>query len=121
MSAKFLDSDGLLYTWSKIKALLSEKADIVSENTSSGWANKPEYVPKKGEFCLYVDSNTLKIGDGNTPIADLPFIKDRDVQRLAERLDDHVNDEHIHITEAERSSWNAKLNCTINGEILIFT
>lgn len=77
MSAtKYVDYNGLLYTWSKLKALLADKADIVSSNTSNGWANKQGYIPKKGEFCLYVDSNTLKIGDGSTPIADLPFIKD---------------------------------------------
>lgn len=121
MSAKFLDSDGLLYTWSKIKALLSEKADIVSQNTSSGWADKPGYVPKKGEFCLYIDSSTLKIGDGSTPIVDLPFVKDNDVQRIAQRLDDHINNTQIHITNAERLFWNAKLNYDTNGEELIFT
>ena len=121
MSAKFLDSGGLLYTWSKIKALLSEKADIVSENTSSGWADKPGYVPKKGEFCLYTDTSTLKIGDGSVPIADLSFIKDSDVQALAARLDDHINNKEVHVSSADRLFWNAKLNYETNGEELIFT
>lgn len=80
MSAtKYVDYNGLLYTWSKLKALLADKADIVSSNTSTGWANKATYVPKLGEFCYYTDTQRLKIGDGTTTVASLSFVKGDDV------------------------------------------
>lgn len=120
-TTKYLDYEGLLYSWGKLKALLSEKADIVSLNTSSGWANKTSYVPKLGEFCLYTDTQTLKIGDGQVAIVDLPFVKDKDVPQLMEALNSHVNDKNVHITNAERSFWNDKLNCTVSNEELVFT
>lgn len=119
-TTKFLDYDGLLYSWGKIKALLSEKADIVSFNTSNGWANQVTYVPKRGEVCLYTDTQTIKIGDGQVPIADLPFLKDAEVQQLASTLNSHINDTTVHVSSNEKSSWNAKLNYEISGEVLVF-
>ena len=116
MSAtKYVDYNGLLYTWSKIKALLSEKADIVSENTSSGWANKPGYVPKKGELCLYVDSSTLKIGDGSTQIADLPFIKDCRIPALTNEENTFLRDDGTWADPLEGLDFLKVKSCTPNS------
>ena len=88
---------------------------IVSENTVEGWAQTPTYVPKQGEIVLYTNyaqddqGNPLpaiKIGDGSAYIADLPFVNDD----LRNDLNAHINDTTVHITNAERSFWNNKLN-----------
>lgn len=93
----------------------SESLYIVSENTVSGWAQTPTYVPKKGEIILYTDyaqddqENPLpaiKMGDGSAFVADLPFVNDD----IRINLLEHINDRVVHITNAERNFWNNKLN-----------
>lgn len=88
---------------------------IVSENTVSGWAQTPMYVPKQGEIILYTDyaeddqGNPLpaiKMGDGSAFVADLPFVNDD----IRNNLLAHINDRVVHITDEERRFWNNKLN-----------
>ncbi len=94
---------------------------LVSENTAGGWNSMPQYVPRHGEICLYNDTGQIKIGDGSTPIADLPFIGEADIQTVREELKKHADDTTAHVTEEERAFWNAKLNYDVNGEELVFT
>lgn len=51
-----------------IKTRMVQKHDI-SEN----WAKATNFTPLLGEIIIYDDLNKFKIGDGNTPINDLPF------------------------------------------------
>jgi len=94
--------------------------NIVSENTESGWAGTPMYVPKKGEICLYTDTGKIKIGDGSVCLVDLPFIGEAAVDEVKELLRKHIEDQNIHVTQDEKNFWNAKLNYDVNGEILTF-
>ena len=94
--------------------------NIVSENTESGWAGTPTYVPKNGEICLYTDTGKIKIGDGSVCLVDLPFIGEAAVDEVKELLRKHIEDRNIHVTQEEKNFWNAKLNYDVNGEILTF-
>lgn len=92
---------------------------IISENTESGWAENPTYVPKRGEICLYTDTHYIKIGDGSVPIVDLPYIQSSSVGELEDRLDAHVNDTAKHVSIADREFWDNKLNYIIQNETLV--
>ena len=94
---------------------------IVSENTTDGWNENPLYVPKRGEVCLYTDTNRIKIGDGSVCIVDLPYINEIDVDMVRDALEEHINDSTVHVTDQERDFWNAKLNYDVSGEELAFT
>ena len=77
------------------------------------------YIPKKGEIRLYLDKTTfekngsiitvpgIKVGDGLAYGVDLPFLGDDILQRVL----DHIANNVIHITQAERDFWNNKINC----------
>lgn len=43
-------------------------------DASANWARAVSFVPKKGEIVVYSDLNKIKIGDGETKLADLPFM-----------------------------------------------
>lgn len=107
---------------------------IVSENTKAGWNSNPQYLPKKGEICVYTDYTVvtddqgrtitypeIKIGDGNSYLIDLPLISDSARYFLMNKLQEHINDTAVHIQPGERQFWNNKLNYDVSGEDLILT
>lgn len=94
---------------------------IVLSHTTEYWHNHPTYIPKVGEVIVYSDYTeielnvyqpALKIGDGTTYIADLPFID--------ETMQYHINNTAIHVTPEEKNFWNNKINCDdeVSGETL---
>ena len=106
---------------------------LVSENTTAGWNSNPQYLPKQGEICIYTDHTVLvddqgrtvaypdiKIGDGNSYLIDMPFVSAGTRYALLSALQEHENNHIVHITQAEREFWNAKLNNEVVGEELIF-
>lgn len=98
----------------------SADLNIVSENTVDGWDEIKLYVPKAGEICIFTDTGRMKVGDGLTPIVDLPYILEGDVTKVETALQEHVKNSNIHVTKEEKDFWNAKLNYEISGENLIF-
>ena len=110
---------------------IEDKGCTISENTTEGWSQLPSYIPKKGEFCIYTDyykkdgSDTaypaIKIGDGNSYLADLPFTDEGSQQQVMDKLRQHEENFNIHITPEERNFWNNKLNYNLSNENLIFT
>ena len=107
---------------------------IVSENTTAGWNSNPQYIPKQGEICIYLDYATaqddmghtitypgIKIGDGNSYLIDMPFVGAETRYILLERLRQHEMNTDIHVTAAEKEFWNNKLNYNITDEELILT
>ena len=88
----------------------------------------PTYIPALGEIVIYTDRNTIgnvvyqgiKIGDGLAYVVDLPFVGDDVYQMILNRIEDHVNNTNIHVTQDEKNRWNNKLNYSINNEELIF-
>ena len=89
------------------------------------WAERTTFVPKDGEICIWSDKQVIdgvnypgiKIGDGSSYVLDLPFFGDNTTAWLLGIINDHINDEVVHITSEERSHW---LDCHIEGDMLVF-
>ena len=101
--------------------MTSTDLKFVSENTTEGWASIPDYMPQQGEICLYTDTGKLKIGDGLAYIADLPYLSEAQIQPALDALQAHINDTSVHVSQDDRNTWNAKINCEVIGEVLTFT
>ena len=101
----------------------------ITVDTTEGWSLNPTYVPKYGEIVIYSDRTVvsdvvypgIKIGDNNSYVVDLPFFGDDDTNRIITLLEAHVNNASVHVTPAEKSFWNSKLNCELETENLVFT
>lgn len=86
------------------------------------------YIPPKDTILVYSDYGTLtvnghnydvpgiKIADGLAYGLDQPFVGEDVKQQVL----NHINDTTRHVTVEEKTFWNNKLNCDINGEVLIF-
>ena len=51
--------------------------ELIKLDTSENWNKAKNFIPKLGEIIIYEDSNflrRLKLGDGVTPVNDLPFV-----------------------------------------------
>ena len=88
------------------------------------------FTPLKGEMIIYSDARTangvlipgIKIGTGNAYLGDLPFIDDDTRTSLL----NHINNGDIHVTAAQKSFWNGKIDVDetdgeVVNETLIFT
>lgn len=108
---------------------------VQKHNTFAYWSSNSSFIPLEGEIIVYTDHKTtvnsdgqiinipdFKVGDGVTAVGDLPFLTD-DVQAqldaLAAKLDEHINDSDKHLANGERANWNKKVSCRIDGEQLI--
>lgn len=96
--------------------------------TTAEWQAMSSYIPSKDTIMIYTDYGSIeinnqtydvpgiKIADGLAYGLDQPFVgEDVKQQVLA-----HIADDTRHITASERTFWNNKLNCNIDGERLIF-
>ena len=100
-------------------------------NTTAYWTAHGTVIPKKAEIVIYTDKHSvivdgvsrtlpaIKIGDGRSYLADLPFLGEYEAQVLL----DHLNDNTRHITQQEREMWNHKLNTpdvpVIDGKLIL--
>lgn len=91
----------------------------ISEGNTVFWNEDNKlYVPIKNEIIIYtdyyVDENRLipniKIGDGQVPVIDLPFLH----QNLSEEIITHIQDSTIHVTANDKLKWDNKVSCDIN-------
>ena len=96
----------------------------IEYNTTEYWETKRTYIPQAGQIIIYSDKYqiekdnitynqpSLKIGDGQAYLVDLPFLDDAFMN--------HINNTAIHISAAERNFWNNKINCEdiVEGETL---
>lgn len=114
------------------KVKLVQLPTTIKCRTTSEWNSELSFVPDRGEVIIYSDRGTIgsgnqsvnvpgiKIGDGLAYLIDLPFVgEDREAYIFSQLLP-HIQNTDIHITSAERTRWDAKLNCNITGEILEF-
>ena len=108
--------------------------DIIGKNikigSTSEWSTQSSYIAPAGTIIIYTDhgsyikNNTtivvpgIKISDGLAYIVDLPFVGDDVKADIMDELNTHINDQVRHITSAERTFWNNKLNCEVTGETL---
>lgn len=107
----------------EIFSKLSNNPNIIYK-TTYGWSLVPSLMSKKGYVYVYTDHQMdgdteipgVKLGDGKNYVVDLPFLDDIYAK--------HLNDNTIHITQAEREFWNNKVRCYVNnveGETFVFT
>ncbi len=91
-----------------IKARIQLKSD-----TEENWNKAIHFIPLKGEVIIYFTDNThpfprLKVGDGTTPVIDLPFV-------TAEFSGSTVQ---VNTT----NSWNEKTNYIPDaGQIIVYS
>ena len=93
---------------------LAEKQDKVLSGTTSYWDGRTGYIPPKDTIIVYTDKATIdgksvpgvKIGSGNGYVQDLAFVGDD----LAAALLAHAGNTTIHITAAERTAWDHKID-----------
>lgn len=109
-------------------ALVENLPDIsgIKCETTEYWNNAVGYIPKPGEIIIYSDYKTkevdgqiinvpgIKIGSGNGYVQDLEFLN----EDLSAALYDHITNDTIHVTQAEKDFWNNKLNVTDTEEVI---
>lgn len=100
--------------------------------TTAEWQSHNTYVAPAGTVIIYTDRGTytsnnttitvpgIKIANGVNAIIDQPFVGDDVAAAIRSEINTHINNSDIHITSSERTFWNNKLNCNVNGEILQF-
>ena len=92
----------------------SLKTRIINKHdTAENFQKATNFTPKTAEIIIY-DKDTdnsypkIKIGDGELNINNLPFVGDDKAD--ATDLTNHTEDTISHITAAERTKWNAKID-----------
>lgn len=94
----------------------------LKRDTKANWNTAAGFIPLRGEVIIYEDFAqyeveeygetvvrnipNIKIGDGTTPVQDLPFV-DKD---LRDRLMEHINNQDIHVTLGDKARWDNKVN-----------
>lgn len=108
-----------------IKSRIQQKHD-----TAENWEKATGFIPKAGELIVYdIDANydyeRLKVGDGATPVTDLPFwdenvswntLKDRPAETTSEDIIEWMGQENAIIPLA---SSNGQVYATNDNKILI--
>ena len=123
---KYLDSDGVAYLWGKLKNNLNNKI-VYYSRTKDEWNADASLIAQKDVLYIYSDYKIiqkdgkqillpgLKIGDGMSYLIDMPFVNSTD-SGIEQLILDHINNNVIHISAAERNFWNNKLNYSFNEE-----
>ena len=98
----------------------------LKRDTTENWNNAQGFVPLLGEVIIYTDYETktytvqeygetvtktvnipnIKIGTGNAYVQDLAFVD----EATRELLLNHINNNNIHTTLAEKLFWSNKIN-----------
>ena len=92
-----------IYIWEHFFILSKEMRKLAIEknvnsriqhkhDTEANWNKATKFIPKQGEFIIYdVDDNysyeRVKVGDGITPVTNLPFYLATEIQALEEKLE----------------------------------
>lgn len=114
---------------------LNEKIDIVQSSilydTKAHWDSQPSLRTKANTIYVYTDAFTytvdgqqvvvagIKVGDGNAYLIDVAFITDylaNAIVELNQTVQNHLDDNVRHITSAERTKWNNKINYELSEE-----
>ena len=98
----------------------------LKRDTTANWNNAQGFIPLAGEVIVYEDYETktytveeygetvtktvnipnIKIGTGNAYVQDLAFVDENTRQLIL----DHINNQDVHTTLAEKLFWNNKVN-----------
>ena len=91
-------------------------------DTCENWDAQSLLITIKDAIYVYTDYKLdeegrvvpgIKIGDGLGYLIDAPF--------LSAPYDEHIADLDIHVTEQNKTFWNNKVRCYMDGDNLIFT
>ena len=86
---------------------------VIHEGTTAYWNAQSSLIAESGHIYAYTDYTTvegndspgIKVGDGVTLLSELPFVSgDTTV------LDAHIANTVIHVTAAEKESWDSKVD-----------
>ena len=106
----------------------------LKRDTTAHWNQAIGFIPLPGEVIIYEDYETktyiieengetttktinipnIKIGTGNAYVQDLAFVDEKTRDMLME----HVINQDIHVTLAEKVFWNNKINVDDAEEII---
>ena len=105
---------------------------LARRDTTANWNTHRDFIPMRGEVIIYTDHGTVeddqghtinvpgvKIGDGSSYLIDLPFSGDDVRYQILTEIREHSGNTEIHVTAAEKTFWNNKLNCVTDNETLI--
>lgn len=94
-------------------------------DTTEGWNDLGDFVTSEGHIYIYDDYETidngdgtvtyvpaLKVGDGVSYLSDLPFTTNGSSRVLTE----HINNETIHVTAADKAKWNQNVSISYDAE-----
>lgn len=120
-------SNGITVNYNDNDLYVTSDDISIKADTTTNWNERTTFVPNKSDIIIYLDKRTvngtiipgIKVGDGLTYGIDLPFVGDE----IAADLLSHINNTTVHITAAERTKWNNKINCedSVSNETLILT
>ena len=105
-----------------------------THDTTANWNAAVGFIPLPGEVIIYDDYEVktytveeygetvektvnipnIKIGTGNAYVQDLAFVDDSTREMLLE----HIRNQEVHTTLAEKLFWNNKLNCDDSEDII---
>ena len=102
----------------------AQDLQIVRRGTREFWDAQIDYIPPAGQIILYTDyygedKPAVKFGDGNAYLIDLPIASEGMTQEVMKALNAHIENTEIHVSRADRTFWNNKLNYAIDAEELI--
>lgn len=106
---------------------LIEKIDILHIDTTENWNAQRDLIGKAGHIYVYSDYEIVnnvpvpafKVGDGLAYLIDTPFVDGN-----MSKIDAHIQNDEIHITDGERLFWNNKVTCFLSSgdnETVVFT
>ena len=119
----------LTYNTPEVQAILDtvvRGGAIARSGSTAYWNSQTGDIPLAGEIIVYTDWRTevddgqtvnipgIKIGSGNAYVQDLSFM-DEDV---TDALAAHIANGTIHVTAANKTFWDNKLNVTDAQEVV---
>lgn len=90
----------------------------IKSGTTEYWNSQVGYIPPKDMIIIYTDYQTqvvdeqtinipgIKIGSGNGYVQDLVYLGEKDTELLME----HIANNDIHVTVADKEKWDNKIN-----------
>lgn len=124
---KYLDPAGTSFLWKQIKNI-TQRNLIYYSKTTEEWNSDVSLLAEENVLYIYTDHKViikdgeqmllpgLKFGDGKTYLIDLPFLNDSQTDQA---FIDHMNNNIIHVSAADRQFWDNKLNFQLENENLI--
>ena len=105
---------------------------LARRDTTENWNLNRGFIPLQGEIIIYTDHGKMddgygnminvpgiKIGDGNAYLIDLPFVGAEERYAILQELREHTGNWSIHVSDADRSFWNNKLNYSMHDGNLV--